>query len=42
MDYQLSVTRIGEVQAKPELTEASRDFLISIMRIIRSAEVILN
>ena len=33
----MSVTRIGEVQAKPELTEALGDFLISIMPMIRSS-----
>lgn len=34
----MSVTRIGEVQAKPELTEALRDFLISILPIIKSSQ----
>lgn len=34
----MSVTRIGEVQAKPELMEALRDFLISILPIIRSSQ----
>ena len=34
----MSVTRIGETQAKPELTEALRDFLISIMPMIKSSE----
>ena len=33
----MSLTRIGEVRAKPELTEALRDFLISILPIIRSS-----
>ena len=28
MEYQVSVTRIGEVQAKEGLTEALREFLI--------------
>jgi len=34
----MTVTRIGEVQAKPELTEALRDFLLSIMPMIKSSE----
>lgn len=34
----MSITRIGETQAKPELTEALRDFLISIMPMIKSSE----
>ena len=34
----MSVTRIGETQAKPETTEALRNFLISIMPIIRSSQ----
>lgn len=34
----MSVTRIGEVQAKPEPTEALRDFLISIMPTIKSSQ----
>ena len=34
----MSVTRIGEVQAKPELTEGLRDFLISIMPMIESSQ----
>jgi len=34
----MSVTRIGEVQAKPELTEDLRDFLISIMPMIKSSQ----
>jgi quinol monooxygenase YgiN len=38
MGYQVSVTRIGEVQAKEGLTEELREFLISIMPIIRSSE----
>jgi quinol monooxygenase YgiN len=33
----MSITRIGETQAKPELTEALRDFLLSIMPIIKSS-----
>ena len=34
----MSISRIGEVQAKPEVTEDLREFLISIMRIIKSSE----
>ena len=34
----MSVTRIGEVQAKPEFIEALRDFLISIMPMIKSSQ----
>ena len=34
----MSVTRIGEVQAKSELTEALRDFLLSIMPGIKSSQ----
>jgi quinol monooxygenase YgiN len=34
----MSVARIGEVQAKEELTEQLRDFLISIMPMIKSSE----
>lgn len=34
----MTITRIGEVQAKPGLTEALRDFLISIMPLIKSSE----
>ena len=34
----MSVARIGEVQAKPELTEALRDFLISIIPMIKSSQ----
>ena len=34
----MTITRIGEVQAKPEMTEALRDFLISIMPMIKSSE----
>ena len=34
----MSITRIGETQAKPELTESLRDFLLSIMPIIKSSE----
>jgi quinol monooxygenase YgiN len=33
----MSITRIGETQAKPETTEALRGFLLSIMPIIRSS-----
>jgi len=34
----MSVARIGETQAKPETTEALRDFLISIMPGIKSSQ----
>jgi quinol monooxygenase YgiN len=34
----MSITRIGETQAKLENTEALRDFLISIMPMIKSSE----
>jgi heme oxygenase (mycobilin-producing) len=34
----MSVYRIGETQAKPESTGALRDFLLSIMPMIRSSE----
>ena len=34
----MSITRIGETQAKPELTEALRDFLISILPLIKSSQ----
>ena len=34
----MSVARIGETQAKPETTEALRDFLISIMSGIKSSQ----
>ena len=34
----MSRTRIGETQAKPETTEALRDFLISIIPIIKSSQ----
>ena len=34
----MSLTRIGEVRAKPELTEALRNFLISILPIIKSSQ----
>ena len=34
----MSVYRIGETQAKPETTEALRDFLISIMSGIKSSQ----
>ena len=33
----MSITRIGETQAKPELTDSLRDFLLSIMPIIKSS-----
>lgn len=32
----MSIYRIGESQAKPELTEDRREFLISIMPIVKS------
>jgi quinol monooxygenase YgiN len=32
------ITRIGEFQAKSELTESLRDFLLSIMPIIKSSQ----
>ena len=35
---QMTITRIGEVQAKPEFTEDLREFLISIMSMIKSSE----
>ncbi len=34
----MSITRIGETQAKPELTEALHAFLLSIMPIIKSSQ----
>lgn len=34
----MSVARIGEVQAKEELTEQLREFLISIMSVIKSSQ----
>jgi len=34
----MTVTRISETQAKFETTEALRDFLISIMPIIKSSQ----
>ena len=34
----MSITRIGETQAKPETTEALRNFLISIMPMIKSSQ----
>jgi quinol monooxygenase YgiN len=37
-EFQVSISRIGEVQAKDGLTEQLRDFLISIMPIIKSSE----
>ena len=33
----MSITRIGETQAKPESTEALRNFLVSIMPMIKSS-----
>lgn len=34
----MNVSRIGEVQAKPELTENLRAFLLSILPMIKSSE----
>lgn len=34
----MSIYRIGETQAKPELTEALRDFLVSIIPMIKSSQ----
>src|SRR5260221_3941249 len=34
----MSVTRIGEFQAKPKTTETLRDFLLSIMPLIKSSQ----
>ena len=34
----MSTYRIGETQAKPETTEALRDFLISIVPLIKSSQ----
>jgi len=34
----MSITRIGEFQAKPELTEALHKFLLSIIPIIKSSQ----
>ena len=34
----MSITRISEFQAKPESTEALRDFLLSIMPMIKSSQ----
>jgi heme oxygenase (mycobilin-producing) len=34
----MSITRIGEFQAKPETTESLRNFLLSIMPIIKSSQ----
>jgi len=34
----MSITRIGETQAKAETTEALRDFLISILPMINSSQ----
>lgn len=33
----MSIARIGETQAKPELTESLRDLLVSIMPTIKSS-----
>ena len=34
----MSISRIGETQAKPETTEALRDFLSSIMPMIKASQ----
>ena len=34
----MNISRIGEFQAKPEVTETLRDFLLSIMPIIKSSQ----
>jgi quinol monooxygenase YgiN len=34
----MSITRMGEFQAKPSSTEALRDFLLSIIPIIKSSQ----
>ncbi len=34
----MSIARIGETQAKPQSTEALRDFLLSIMPGIKSSQ----
>ncbi len=34
----MTITRIGEFQAKPETIESLRDFLLSIMPFIKSAQ----
>jgi quinol monooxygenase YgiN len=34
----MTITRIGATQANPETTEALRDFLLSIMPLIRSSQ----
>jgi len=34
----MSITRIGETQAKPESTEALHNFLLSIMPMIKSSQ----
>jgi quinol monooxygenase YgiN len=34
----MPITRIGETQAKPETTEALRDFLLSIIPMIKSSQ----
>jgi hypothetical protein len=37
MEQSMTITRIGETQAKPELTGDLRDFLISIMSVIKAS-----
>ena len=37
-DGAMSITRIGEFQANPELTQALHDFLLSIIPIIKSSQ----
>jgi heme oxygenase (mycobilin-producing) len=34
----MTITRIGETQAKPETAEALRDFLLSIMPMIKASQ----
>lgn len=34
----MTITRIGETQASPETTEALRDFLLSIVPLIKSSQ----
>ncbi|HLF75097.1 MAG TPA: antibiotic biosynthesis monooxygenase family protein [Anaerolineales bacterium] len=34
----MTITRIGETQAKPETVEALRDFLLSILPVIKSSQ----
>ena len=34
----MSITRIGETQTKPETTKALRDFLLSILPLIKSSQ----